>query len=96
MDARMTIAGLLDRAQKAEAEASNREAKVRELEGVIAMLHAEHAQCAARCRAMPAVVDAARKIPARPSPVHRLLTPGWEELREALAKLDDKRDGEGT
>jgi hypothetical protein len=45
---------------------------------------------------MTAVVDAARKIPARPSPVHRLLTPGWEELREALAKLDDKRDGEGT
>jgi len=57
----MTIAGLLDRAQKAEAEASNREAKVRELEGVIAMLHAENAECAARCRAMTAVVDAARE-----------------------------------
>ena len=95
MDARTTIAGLLDRAKKAEAEASNREAKVRELEGVIAMLHAEHVQCAARCRAMTAVVDAAREIPARPSPVHRLLTPGWKELREALAKLDAWRNVKG-
>ena len=90
MDARRTIAGLLDRAQKAEAEASNRDAKVRELEGVIAMLHAENTECAARCRAMTAVVDAAREIPARPSSVHRLLTPGWEALKAALAKLDDR------
>jgi hypothetical protein len=36
------------------------------------------------------VVDAAREIPARPSSVHRLLTPGWEALKAALAKLDDR------
>ena len=77
MDARMTIAGLLDRAQKAEAEASNREAKVRELEGVIAMLHAENAECAARCRAMTAVVDAAREHAVTNFPNPHIEGEGW-------------------
>lgn len=35
-----------------------------------------------------AVAEAARGIPSQPSPAHRLLTPGWDELNAALAALE--------
>lgn len=38
-----------------------------------------------QCRRANALADAAGKIPDRPSPAHRLLTPGWDELVAALA-----------
>lgn len=33
------------------------------------------------------VVEAAARIPEMSSPVHRLMTPGWDDLRAALSRL---------
>ncbi len=35
-----------------------------------------------------AVVEAARAIPEKPTPVHHLRTPGWDALASALAALE--------
>ena len=40
-----------------------------------------------------AVVEAAANIPQMPTPVHRLITPGWSELNEAFLALRSKFNG---